>query len=250
MNIEIANRLVQLRKKNNLSQEELAAKLGISRQAVSKWERAESSPDTDNLILLARLYRVSLDELLKTDGPVEPPEPLPDADAPVYRAESFDSAGTGTASATEHAVPTGGGAPNENAGPRAYTNPPQYAQPFCHAAQPTAGMRAAQTIAETAPILSVLVLQLLFTVIPSLHSLALPVFTLLTTFLYLALGFCFQQWHPGWLIFLMIPIFFSGIVSAFPVFITILYLLVGFLFNKWHPGWILYLTIPIFYALL
>nr|WP_204245284.1 helix-turn-helix transcriptional regulator [Erysipelatoclostridium sp. An15] len=39
MNIEIANRLVKLRKENNLSQEALANKLGISRQAVSKWER-------------------------------------------------------------------------------------------------------------------------------------------------------------------------------------------------------------------
>lgn len=64
MNIEIANRLVKLRKRNGLSQETLAEKLGISRQAVSKWERAEASPDTDNLIMLARLYGVSLDELL------------------------------------------------------------------------------------------------------------------------------------------------------------------------------------------
>ena len=71
MNIEIANRLVNLRKKNGLSQEELAAKLGLSRQAVSKWERAEASPDTDNLICLAKLYGVSLDELLKTDDDVE-----------------------------------------------------------------------------------------------------------------------------------------------------------------------------------
>lgn len=66
MNIEIANRLVKLRKEKGLSQEELAEKLGLSRQAVSKWERAESSPDTDNLICLARLYGISLDELLKT----------------------------------------------------------------------------------------------------------------------------------------------------------------------------------------
>ncbi len=64
MNVEIANRLVDLRKGKGLSQEELAEKLGISRQAVSKWERAESSPDTDNLIALAKIYQVSLDELL------------------------------------------------------------------------------------------------------------------------------------------------------------------------------------------
>ena len=56
MNIEIANRLVNLRKSNNLSQEALAEKLGISRQAVSKWERAEASPDTDNLILPSPIY--------------------------------------------------------------------------------------------------------------------------------------------------------------------------------------------------
>jgi transcriptional regulator with XRE-family HTH domain len=67
MTIEIANRLQKLRKQNNLSQEELAAKIGVSRQAVSKWERAEASPDTDNLLLLAKLYNVSLDEMLRTE---------------------------------------------------------------------------------------------------------------------------------------------------------------------------------------
>ncbi len=65
MNIEIANRLLELRKKHGYSQEQLAEKLGISRQSVSKWERAEASPDTDNLLLLADLYGVSLDELLR-----------------------------------------------------------------------------------------------------------------------------------------------------------------------------------------
>ena len=70
MNIEIANRLVTLRKRNSLSQEALAEKLGISRQAVSKWERAEASPDTDNLILLSRIYGISMDELLSTEDEI------------------------------------------------------------------------------------------------------------------------------------------------------------------------------------
>lgn len=64
MNVEIANKLVNLRKKSGLSQEELAEKIGVSRQAVSKWERAESSPDTDNLIALAKIYSISLDDML------------------------------------------------------------------------------------------------------------------------------------------------------------------------------------------
>lgn len=71
MNIEIANRLIELRKKSGLSQEQLAEKLGLSRQAVSKWERAEASPDTDNLICLAKIYNVSLDDLLNSDQSVE-----------------------------------------------------------------------------------------------------------------------------------------------------------------------------------
>ena len=64
MDLAMAQRLVDRRKAAALSQEALAAQLGVSRQAVSKWERSESSPDTDNLIALAALYGVSLDELL------------------------------------------------------------------------------------------------------------------------------------------------------------------------------------------
>lgn len=64
MTIETANRLFDLRKKRGLSQEELAEKLGVSRQAVSKWERSEASPDTDNLIALAKIYGLTLDQLI------------------------------------------------------------------------------------------------------------------------------------------------------------------------------------------
>lgn len=71
MNVQIAQRLAELRRAKGYSQEALANELGLSRQAVSKWERAESSPDTENLIALARLYGVSLDDLLNVDKDVE-----------------------------------------------------------------------------------------------------------------------------------------------------------------------------------
>ena len=67
MNIKLADRLVALRKENGYSQEVLAEKLGLSRQSISKWERAEASPDTDNLIALAQVYNMTLDELLGND---------------------------------------------------------------------------------------------------------------------------------------------------------------------------------------
>ena len=79
MNLEIANRLLALRREHGYSQEELAYKLGVSRQAVSKWERAESSPDTDNLLALARLYGVSLDALLLHTPAGEAAQAAPEA---------------------------------------------------------------------------------------------------------------------------------------------------------------------------
>lgn len=61
----LPQRLAILRRTKGMSQEELANSLGVSRQAVSKWERGESSPDTLNLIGLADLYEMSLDELVR-----------------------------------------------------------------------------------------------------------------------------------------------------------------------------------------
>ncbi len=71
MNVEIAQRLADMRRQKGYSQEELASNLGLSRQAVSKWERAESSPDTGNLVALAKLYDITLDELLSVEADIE-----------------------------------------------------------------------------------------------------------------------------------------------------------------------------------
>ena len=65
--IAFGERLKQQRKAKNLTQDEVAEKIGVSGQAVSKWEKGECLPDVYNLKLLGRLYRVSVDSLLDTD---------------------------------------------------------------------------------------------------------------------------------------------------------------------------------------
>lgn len=71
MNIDIAQRLYELRRDHGYSQESLAEALEISRQAISKWERAESAPDMGNLIALADLYGITIDELVRPESASE-----------------------------------------------------------------------------------------------------------------------------------------------------------------------------------
>ena len=67
--MEFNNKLYDLRKKKGLSQEELAGRLNVSRQTVSKWEVGESAPDMENLVALSELFGVSLDELVLDKAP-------------------------------------------------------------------------------------------------------------------------------------------------------------------------------------
>ena len=63
--MKLAEKLQLMRKREGLSQEDLAEKLGISRQAVSKWESGQSVPDLNKLIILSELYNVTIDYLVK-----------------------------------------------------------------------------------------------------------------------------------------------------------------------------------------
>ncbi len=69
----LGEKVTELRKKNNWSQEELAGQLGISRQSVSKWESGASIPDMDKIIALSNLFSVSTDYLLKDELGEETP---------------------------------------------------------------------------------------------------------------------------------------------------------------------------------
>ena len=68
--MNIADRIQHLRKSEGISQEELADKVGVSRQAVSKWESEQSTPDIEKVILLSDYFEVTTDYLLKGIEPV------------------------------------------------------------------------------------------------------------------------------------------------------------------------------------
>ncbi len=80
----------------------------------------------------------------------------------------------------------------------------------------------------------------------------------LAIIIYIVIGFCFDLWHPGWLLFILIPII-SSLVDAvckrdaslfqYPVFAFGIFLYAGIVHTLWHPAWVVFLTIPIFYFL-
>lgn len=66
--MNFGNNLKKLRADRNLSQEQLAEKLKISRQAISKWESGKAYPDIENLVILRNIFDVTLDELIINDN--------------------------------------------------------------------------------------------------------------------------------------------------------------------------------------
>ena len=79
--MKLSEKLYQLRRRQGLSQEQAAERLGVSRQAVSKWENGASVPEADKLAALSRLYGVTTDYLLLDDAP-EPADTRRTAEAP------------------------------------------------------------------------------------------------------------------------------------------------------------------------
>ena len=204
MTLEIAVRLTEMRRAHGYSQEDLAEKLGISRQAVSKWERAESSPDTDNLIALAKLYGVSLDELLGLQPPAQAQAkaemPAEEEDAPAIPEPAAERE-------TQNDLP-----------PEECCTVPSDMQ--------EGKRRRSRRWSFPYPVLVTAVYLLLGFVWDLWHPgwllyLTIPLFYLprselkplrllgnpvMLTLIYLLLGFVWDLWHPGWLVFLLVPL--------------------------------------------
>lgn len=75
--MNLADRLQDLRKKANYSQEQVADLLGISRQAISKWESGQGKPELDNIIKLTEVYHVSADYIISGQEHTLPIPPQP-----------------------------------------------------------------------------------------------------------------------------------------------------------------------------
>ena len=82
----LSEKLYELRKKSGLSQEQLAEQLGVSRQAISKWESGKAFPESDTLISISQYFDVTLDYLMKENEPAS--EAITDAEKPQTKTKS------------------------------------------------------------------------------------------------------------------------------------------------------------------
>lgn len=85
----LSDNIRNLRKNNNMSQDDLAERLGVSRQSVSLWENGQTQPTVENIIALTKIFNVTANELLdegaeSADDTAQPAEPMPEAEKPVY----------------------------------------------------------------------------------------------------------------------------------------------------------------------
>lgn len=241
MDVSIGNRLYQYRRKSGLSQEELAARLGVSRQAVSKWERAEAAPDTDNLINLSKIYGVTLDELINND-PADNGNQSNDSG-------SDESAG-GDNSEKKNKVHIGfDGIHVDDGNDKVDISWHSGIHVNDGKTEVNVDKNKVHVVENGKVIKNESTKKLVISKLP------IP---LITVFIYLVLGLFFDLWHPGWIVFILIPVlmsFISAIQSknalrfCYPVLVCAVYLALGCIWGLWHPWWILFLTIPIYYGI-
>lgn len=190
MNVEITQRLAELRRERGFSQEGLAEQLGLSRQAVSKWERAESAPDMGNLIALADLYEVTLDELLRVSPEVE-------EDMRFESQERAESVETEAAAAAEAALAAAARAEAAAATAAEAPDVPKVVVEVSAPAATSGGFPPSASVPIAPPP----------TPQPKDPLQSFP-YPLLCAVIFLLAGFCFGWWHPGWVIFLTIPFYY------------------------------------------
>ena len=237
----LSKNLYELRRRNGLSQEEMAEKLFVSRQAISKWERGEAYPDTENLIVISNIFGITLDELVHGDlavtdevGEDENDAESNDDSSPTRVSVNMTESGLHIKVRDEdedenivvnlpgiHIDVNGNGKNDEDED--------DDDEPYD------------KRIARGSGILRV------FRALP---------YPILITAAFLILGFTVHAWAWAWTLFITIPVYYSLIDAirhrrfsdfAYPVFLAFVYCLIGMTAGGWHPWWIIFITIPIYY---
>lgn len=246
MNIETANRLYELRKQQGLSQEELAEKLGVSRQAVSKWERSEASPDTDNLIALAKIYGLTLDELIfgekQSEQKEEPTEEIIEEISDDTTKVKIGPTAIFVESDDGDKVKIDLSGIKITDGKHIHINcddddddddDDDFDEDDVEAIEKSGG-KAKFWLSLPYPIICVIA-YLLFGCMDILGG--------------------FGQ---SWIIFVTIPLYYSLVHAiakkrfcdfAYPVFCAFAFLYLGMYHDNWHPSWVIFITIPIYYSI-
>lgn len=81
--MNFSEKLKEIRRKEGISQEQLAEKIGVSRQAITKWETGKGLPDVENMVIIAEIFKTTIDELLTDSAVRTVPE------TPVYTSETI-----------------------------------------------------------------------------------------------------------------------------------------------------------------
>lgn len=195
MSIKQGEYLKKLRTENNLSQEKLGEKLGLSRQSISKWEQGNAVPDIENIMKLAKLYNVSVDSILNGEED---------------KKEEISTQETARLVQSETDVATKNEEQNETEKKKKHHSWVFYSYPVLMVILYSVigvmfspkGWYIGWIILLTIP--------LYYTGVAAYNKKKPVIFCypVLTVMIYLLGGFLFKLWHPLWIIFLTIPIFY------------------------------------------
>ena len=261
----LQNNLYELRKRAGLSQEDFAEKLGVSRQAVSKWERGEALPDTENLIVISEMFGVTIDELLKSDKIADGGNCGPQEDETECDGDRHFHVNLGNKAKLD----IGGQIIVDDIDTKMKIDldngEVDVDDDECSVKMNFGGIKVDRSDKVKLNLGNKTVVinddddddddvpPPKGSIASAFYAVPYPMVVVLA---FLGLGLLLDAWYWAWTLFLTIPIYYPLIsaihykqltVFPYPVFITFIFCLFGMLFGIWHPLWALYLTIPIYY---
>ena len=272
----IAEKLKKLRMDSGFSQEKLAEKLTVSRQAVSKWENGEALPDMENMIALARLYGTSLDELANiavNNKNIEDNVAKEDADSKVNiditrdkdnvhinfeginirvtddedEDRDFDDDDFEDDDDDVH-INIGGNIKIDNGKININDGKIKIDSDGININDGRVKIGSSGVIIDDSE-------NEKSGFVKFLYAFPYPIAAAIAFFL---LGALADAWWIAWILFCTIPVYYSVVTCihkrrfapfAYSVFATCIYLFIGMAYSLWHPGWVIFLTIPLYHSI-